>query len=118
MEDADALSAWAFLHEELSAQPGVVFDGEMLPTFEFAKPGAVKGPHRPLLLDRPITTRTDNAVTKAAGVFGRYAAVVEIKAENGKTYKRFVTLCRMNAERAHEDSAEDRQQGAPASTGG
>ena len=116
MQDADALRAWAFLHRELAVRPGAVFDAEVFPTFEFADPGAARALVGPYSIKASYYDRDYKPVT-AAGVFGRYGAVVEITADSGKTYKRFMTLCRMNAERAHEDRQKIVNKELPASDG-
>jgi CubicO group peptidase (beta-lactamase class C family) len=102
MQDADALRAWAFLHQELIAQPAAVFDTDTFPAFEFATPDVAKALIGPYSIKASFYDNGYNPVT-AASALGRYAAVIEITADSGKVYKRFMTLCRMTAEQAHKD---------------
>ena len=97
MQNADALRAWAFLHQELVAAPAAVFEGETFPTFEFAKPDYVEALIGPYTLKAAYYDKDRKPVT-AASALGRYGAVVEVSAAGGKVYKRFMTLCRATSE--------------------
>jgi hypothetical protein len=73
-----------------------VFEGETFPRAEFEQPSLVEDAVGMYTLKTTFYDREFNAV-KTAQTPGRYGVVVEIKTENGKTFKRYITLFRQPA---------------------
>ncbi len=92
LSDLYLLRARRFVEAEL-AFDGFVFSGDGFPECDFKQPGVVERLIGPYETEATYYDADYNEVTKADKV-GRYGAVVSIRAEQGRTYTRYVTLFR------------------------
>jgi hypothetical protein len=89
-------SRMAVLHDMPLRFSPFVFANENFPRVEFEQPTYVEDAVGPYTLKTTFYDREFNVV-KTAQMPGRYGAVIEIKTEHGKTFKRYVTLFRQQA---------------------
>ena len=92
LPNPDAVRAEAFMNADLNFDPSV-FSGTAFPDCDFAQPAYVEDLIGPYTIATTFYDADYNLVTTAEKP-GRYGAVVEIKAEDGKTYRRLRTLFR------------------------
>jgi len=92
LPDAQVERAKAFMEQRLKFDPNV-FSGTKFPKCDFEQPSCVEDLIGPYTITAKFYDANYNPVTTAEKP-GRYGAVVEIKTEDGKTFRRLLTLFR------------------------
>jgi predicted esterase len=103
----------AFLHQDIHFDR-TVFAGDTFPSCDFAQPAEVEDLIGPYTLTAKFFDELLNPVTTADKP-GRYGAIVEIRTQDEKTYRRFATLCRADPAQEwwqSEDAAVENERGA------